>query len=362
MYSIEDFIQTVKASDGLVCYGAGKRLEIFAQYFQGTGVLDKVEFCIDRDKARQGTKLRLQNREIEILPVTELTTLAGTNKVLLITNAHYGEVVDELSAQGFLNGIKYYCFTHLRAMILESQALAKKIPADCHLTSEAIIPKVIHYCWFGRSPLPDKYRKWMESWRKFCPDYEIREWNEDNYDITKNQYMYEAYQHKKWGFVPDYARLDIIYEHGGIYLDTDVELVGSLDDMLFQNGFAGFQQEEFINLGHGFGAVKGLPLIQEMRDDYDNLHFVKPDGNLNLTPSPVYQTDFLLGQGLRLNGEYQKLQDFVIYPEKMFSAKSFFTRRVRTAEYTRAIHHFDASWKDNSEKKREMRLEAEMNA
>lgn len=362
MYSIEDFIKAVEASDGLICYGAGKRLQMFGQYFQGTSVLEKVVFCIDRDEGRQGTKLRLQKREIDILPVDKLSTLAGTNKVLLITNANYGEVVDELSAQGFLREVKYYCFTHLRAMILENQALAKKIPSDCRLTSEAVIPKVIHYCWFGRSPLPDKYQKWMESWHTYCPDYEIKEWNEDNYDITKNQYMYEAYQHKKWGFVPDYARLDIIYEHGGIYLDTDVELVGSLDDMCYQMGFAGFENTNMVALGLGFGAMKGLPLIKEMRDEYDNLHFVKPDGSLNLTASPVYQTDFLLRKGLHLDGEYQKLQDFVIYPEKMFSAKSLYTRRVRMAEYTRAIHHYEASWKDDAEKKREMRLEAEMNA
>ena len=103
-----------------------------------------------------------------------------------------------------------------------------------------MIPKIIHYCWFGGAELPEKDRKCIESWKKFCPDYQIIEWNENNYDVTKNTYMYQAYQAKKWGFVPDYARLDIIYQHGGIYLDTDVELVKNLDSLLENDAFMGF--------------------------------------------------------------------------------------------------------------------------
>ena len=117
-----------------------------------------------------------------------------------------------------------------------------------------MIPKKIHYCWIGGNPLPELAIKCIESWKKYCPDYEIIEWNEKNYDFRKNQFMREAYDEKKWGFVPDYARLDIIYEHGGIYLDTDVEIIKPLDSLLKEQGFAGMEQPGIVALGLGFGA------------------------------------------------------------------------------------------------------------
>ena len=127
-----------------------------------------------------------------------------------------------------------------------------------------MIPKKIHYCWIGGNPLPELAIKCIESWKKYCPDYEIIEWNEKNYDFRKNQFMREAYDEKKWGFVPDYARLDIIYEHGGIYLDTDVEIIKPLDSLLKEQGFAGMEQPGIVALGLGFGAEPKLPLIKEL--------------------------------------------------------------------------------------------------
>ncbi len=362
MYNVEEFIQRVEASEGLVCYGTGKRFRMFLECFQGIPILDKIMFGVDRNEKLQGTNIWIGDRFFDIQPIESLSKIRGKNIILLITNLYYDEVLADLSKKGFLEGIEYYCFTHLHGMLLEEKAMEKEIPVDCRITKKAVIPKIIHYCWFGRNPIPDKYRRWMESWQKYCPDYEIRQWNEDNYDITKNCYMYEAYQNRKWGFVPDYARLDIICEYGGIYLDTDVELVQNLDDMLYQKGFAGFERETSVAFGLGFGAVKGLPVIKEMRDVYDKLHFVNPDGSLNLTASPEYQTNFLLARGLQLGGEYQRVGDLTIYPEKMFSGKCPYTRRIRLKPYTKSIHHYDASWTNDDWKKRNEQFEAEMNS
>lgn len=362
MYSVADFIQKAESSDGLVCYGTGKRFWMFLECFEGTSVLNKIIFCVDKNKELHGTSICVKDKKIEIMPVEILSRIKTKNIVLLITNLYYDEVLSDLFDKKIIQGIDYFCFTHLYGMILEDNAMHKEIPIDCKITREAIIPKVIHYCWFGRNPIPDKYKKWMESWRRYCPDYEIREWNEDNYDIAKNAYMYEAYQKHKWGFVPDYARLDIIYEYGGIYLDTDVELVQNLDDVLYQKGFAGFEREKAVAFGLGFGAIKGLPIIREMRDAYDKRHFINPDGSVNLTASPEYQTDFLIAKGLKLNGEYQRIGDLTIYPEKMFSGKCPYTRRVRLKPYTKSIHHYDASWADTEWRKRNEQFEAEMNS
>ena len=127
-----------------------------------------------------------------------------------------------------------------------------------------MIPKIIHYCWFGNGPIPEKDKKCINSWKKYCSDYKIIQWNEKNYDITKNKYMNQAYQQKKWGFVPDYARLDIIYTYGGIYLDTDVEIIKSFDSLLSNRGFAGFERPDYVNLGLGFGAEAENIIIKKM--------------------------------------------------------------------------------------------------
>ncbi len=215
-----------------------------------------------------------------------------------------------------------------------------------------MIPKKIHYCWIGGNSLPDSAKKCIESWKKFCPDYEIIEWNENNYDFTKNQYMKDAFEAKKWGFVPDYARLDIIYQHGGIYLDTDVEIIKSMDPLLQNSGFAGFESKEYVNFGQGFGAEASNPVIKKLMDSYENLSFKNPDGTLNRTASPVLNTIELCNIGLRRTGEMQNLMDcFKIYPLDYLCPKSINDGIIRKTENTYSIHHFDALWFTEEEQK-----------
>ncbi|MBT1169956.1 glycosyltransferase [Bifidobacterium sp. SO4] len=218
-----------------------------------------------------------------------------------------------------------------------------------------MIPKVIHYCWFGGAPLPEKERRCMESWKKFAPDYEIIQWDETNYDVHKNQYMADAYERKKWGFVPDYARFDIIYTHGGIYLDTDVELVKPLDELLSNKAYMGFEGGEWVNGGIGFGAEAGNPLIKGLRDMYEDLSFVDEQGELNLTPSPQYITTFLASHGLRRNDTMQVLEgDMRIYPTEYFAAKDYETGKVHMTANTISIHQYSGTWQ--SPKKKVMRV------
>jgi len=362
MYTVEEFELAVENSEGLVCYGVGKYFQIFIEQYHNSNVLKRLLYCIDIDEAKHGKEIVVEDKRIMIYSPQMLNSIKNKNLILLITNYRYDLVIEDLGRKGYLENIRYYCFTHLFGMILENNAMIKIIPADIRITPEPVIPKKIHYCWFGGAPLPDKYKKWMESWKRFCPDYEIIRWDESNYDIKKNAYMYEAYQCKKWGFVPDYARLDIVYENGGIYLDTDVELVANLDDLLYQEAWFGFEQEKFVNLGLGFGAEKGCSIIGEMRNFYENRHFINKDGEPDLTASPTYQTSLLTKKGLYLNGEYQRLGDVAIYPEKMFCGKCPHTRRIRLTTYTRSIHHFEASWTDDNFRNWNEMFEQEMNS
>ena len=213
-----------------------------------------------------------------------------------------------------------------------------------------MIPKTIHYCWFGGNPLPELAQKCIASWRKFCPDYEIVEWNESNYDVTKNTYMRQAYENKRWGFVPDYARVDILYEHGGIYLDTDVELLKPLDELLEHSAFAGVEQDsEYVALGLGFGAVPGHETIKALRDAYEDMQFVE-NGVLNLTPAPKINGTVLQKMGYRFSNEVQTACDMTIFPSEYFCPINYTTGELTITEKTMAIHHYTASWYDESQR------------
>ncbi|MGN1343764.1 MAG: polysaccharide pyruvyl transferase family protein [Traorella sp.] len=217
------------------------------------------------------------------------------------------------------------------------------------------IPKIIHYCWVGKTPKPQSVQYCINSWKKYCPDYEIIEWNEDNYDFKKNQYMKEAYESKKWGFVPDYARLDIIYNYGGIYFDTDVELVSNIESLLQYEVFMGFENtgdgELYVNCGHGFGAVKGNEFIKKERDEYKNVHFINEDGTLNMLPSPHYTTKVLCEYGLKRKNIDQNIQNIKVFSSDVLCPKNFRTGKLHKTNRTLSIHHFTASWLDEKIKK-----------
>lgn len=364
VYDIRQFIQKSKKLNQIVCFGAGKRLKMLNDFFANTEVCDKIICIIDNDVKKQNSKVSIGKREIEIISLDELKHRNYSEYLIIITCAQYRGVVKQLDEDQTLQMVDYCCLDHMYLLKRGDEefqrAIQKKIPSDLKVFREMKIPKVIHYCWFGRKPIPDKYQVWMESWRKYCPDYEIIEWNEDNYDISKNVYMHQAYENKKWGFVPDYARLDIIYNYGGIYLDTDVELVQNMDELLYQNGFAGFEDDKFVNLGLGFGAIKGLPIIKHMMDIYKDKKFVNEDGSLNLTASPYLQTQVLRKYGLHPDGEYQIIEGMSIYPEKMLSGKSWITRRVALQPYTRSIHHFEGSWLEETDRYKAEQIDKEM--
>lgn len=214
-----------------------------------------------------------------------------------------------------------------------------------------MIPKKIHYCWFGNGQLPEKDRKCIESWKKMCPDYEIIRWNETNYDINKNQYMKEAYEAKKWGFVPDYARLDIIYEHGGIYLDTDVELIKNLDELLICEGFMGFEDGIHVNPGLCIAAEKHHDVIKKLMGIYDDRKFICDDGTFDLTPSPIMNTDMLIKMGLKTNNEKQIVDGITIFPKDYFCPKDYKSGKLNITDNTYGIHWFNASWQSPHRKR-----------
>lgn len=210
------------------------------------------------------------------------------------------------------------------------------------------IPRVIHYCWFGKNPKDKSVQKCMRSWKKYCPGYEIVEWNESNFDVNEIPYTAQAYACGKWAFVSDYARLKVIYEHGGIYLDTDVELKKPLDSLLSCRGFLGFERMRDryqINTGLGFGAAGGHPLIGKMMESYYSLSFYTNDGKMDLLPCSERNTELLKAEGLRTENEFQMIEGIQILPAEYLCPVDYFTGEVHKTKHTLAIHHYQATWK-----------------
>lgn len=176
-----------------------------------------------------------------------------------------------------------------------------------------MIPKVIHYCWFGGNPKPEIIEKCMASWKTYCPDWEIREWNETNYDVNANPYTKEAYEEKKWAFVTDVARLEIIEQYGGVYLDTDVELLGGIDFITEYEAFYSFETDRNIATGLGFGAEAGHCTIKAMLASYKGRHFVI-NGKLDQSPCPAKNTEALRSvyPTLQRNGQTQHIDGTAI--------------------------------------------------
>lgn len=220
-----------------------------------------------------------------------------------------------------------------------------------------MIPKIIHYCWFGRGPLPELAQKCIASWKKYLPDYEIKEWNEDNFDVNIIPYTAEAYKAKKYAFVSDYARFWILYQYGGIYFDTDVEVIRPIDDIVERGNFMGFEtepklqvkadaSEASVNPGLGMGVAPGLGIIKKMLDFYEGRHFEFIPGGIGQLTIVHIATEVLLKAGLKQQHGIQQVNDIWIYPAEYFCPINLKTGRIHVKPNTRTIHHYAGTWQD----------------
>lgn len=206
------------------------------------------------------------------------------------------------------------------------------------------IPKIIHYCWFGRNPKPKLANQCIKSWKKYCPSYEIVEWNEDNFDVsTAPLYVRQAYEAKKWAFVTDYVRLYAMTKYGGIYMDTDVELLKTLDEFLACEAFSGFEDDVHIPTGI-MACEKGFPLFETFLHYYDSICFANADGTYNDVTNVIIMTEICLEHGLVQNGEYQIVDGFSLYPRDFFCPLECESGRLRKTKNTVCIHWFNGSW------------------
>ena len=224
-----------------------------------------------------------------------------------------------------------------------------------------MIPKVIHYCWFGNNKLSKEETKCINSWKNFFPDYKIIEWNESNFDINCCRYVKEADEAKKWAFVTDYARYKILYENGGIYFDTDVEVIKNFDNILKNGPFMGCENKPFVFInntktynkckvasGLGCAADPHMDIYKELLDDYEKDAFINDDGSYNLLTVVDRTTNILREHGLNDNDYVQNICGINIYPSEYFCPMDMNTGKIDITDNTYSIHKYRSSWVDKN--------------
>lgn len=330
--SVSEFLDKTKEKE-IVAFGAGRLLK--SQYDRID--LKNVKYIVDSNPQKIGTSVVFNSAVIPIVGKDILLELENSrNAILIAITLALDAAVEELDKYENLDGMDCYL---LSLMINRDEKQDIVYP-----NGTLKIPKIIHYCWFGKTEIPEHLKKYMESWKKHCPDYEIIRWDESNYDISKNRYMKEAYESKKWGFVPDYARIDIVYQYGGIYIDTDVEIIKSFDDLLGSSSFMGYTDQHDVALGLGFGAEKGNPLLWNMREYYEDKRFIKSNGELDLRMCLEYQYPVLKEWGFSLDGMQEIINGNVIYPREVFNPLGRLGVNTLFTENTHSIHHAEISW------------------
>lgn len=208
-----------------------------------------------------------------------------------------------------------------------------------------MIPKKIHYCWFGKKEKPEIVKKCIKSWKDVLNEYEIIEWNEDNFDIDSNKFVRQAYDAEKFAFVSDYVRVYVLYNYGGIYLDTDVEVYKKFNNEILNNeSFWGFEEKDFIATST-IGAIKGNNLIKQFLDYYKDKNFFEDDGSIDTLTNVAIVSDMVKKFGIRLDGSYQRIEGIAtIYPQEYFSPYDYINCYSKETENTYTMHHYYKSW------------------
>lgn len=334
--NLKQLKEYIKNKD-VYCFGCGIQGKRMAMLFENWGLQKNLKGYIDNDRNKIGTQIEIENNIYNIYSIEMVKYMLTSNTMILVTCLDYKGVYENLEMMKDIE-----CEFIATDEVSESQLMVSDYKQIVKESDTPLIPKKIHYAWLGNN-MPSKIQKNIEHWKKLCPDYEFYEWNEKNYDISTNLYMKQAYENKMWGFVPDYMRLDIIYNYGGIYLDTDIKMVKKPDDLLYQKCFGCVDASLVMNLGSGFGAIPNMNVIKELRDYYDGVTFMNEDGSIDNTSCNTHSYLVLRNYGVKINDELQNVNGMNIYP-MIFQGACQYTRRKKITDKTYWIHYGNMSW------------------
>lgn len=345
--SYNSFIKNRNARK-IIHFGASSMWHYYLKTFPdiSSEILDHTVFIVDNSLSKQGNEFEIDGKKFPVNSVETLKTEKNFVILITVSLAYQKSICEQLLTLGLPQNTECYSLPLMTYSFHEPDNSCVKEYFDNHKSPK--IKPIIHSFWFSGEEKPDLYKKCMESWYRYCPDFEVIEWNQKNYDVTKNLYMREAFEHRKWAFVSDYARLDILYQYGGIYLDMDVELVASLTPLLYADSFFCRQEDGFLELGSGFGVSAGDTLIEEMLKTYEERKLILENGNMDKTPQPEWLSGIFNKYG------FGRCHDSQVIGNRLILSNDYVTCNVgngmdRTAKI--GIHWHNGGWLDEYEQK-----------
>lgn len=330
----------------IIAFGASDFLQVADMNYRELGLREHIICIADNDVRKQGGSFPLNGSRKDIVPPGRIFENGTGNKVVLIATDVYAYDI-YLQLEKMAEGRNLDVFALPLMLLTHTDGRTDPGLLSEYAGAVGKIPRVIHYFWFSGREKTDIAKECIESWKRVCPGYELKEWNAENYDVEANQFAYEAYRQKKWAYVSDYARLDTVYRYGGIYLDLDVRLYRSLDALLHHRFFIGFGPLRDIEAA-AFGAEQGCPLVGEMLDIYRNREF-DPETAMRLPNlQPMLLSRFFEKKGFKINGKYQEEDGLAVYSRDVFSARNWFTGVHEPSETSVGIHLCAGGWTDST--------------
>lgn len=339
--SFDEFLRVAEQKK-IIAFGASEFLRLISLNYKELELGRHIGCVADNDGKKQGGSIRIDGYDKAIVHPQKIMEYGGKQAAILISADVYAyEIYCQL--EEMLEGMDMEVFVLSLMLSAHIDEISDVSVMDARRKNGAIIPKTIHYFWFSGEEKTGIAKRCIESWKRACPDYELKEWNSGNFDFSRNAFANEAYKQKKWAYVTDYARLDTVFRHGGVYLDLDVVLHKSIDALMGHSFFIGFGPIRDMEAA-AFGAVPGCPIVGEMRDIYEDMSF-DPERSMKLLQlQPVLLDRFFEKKGFRINGRYQEKDGIAVYPRDVFSAKNWFTGEYELAEASVGIHECAGGW------------------
>lgn len=333
--SLKEFLD--KKYEKVICFGGGNYFRAFCEECSSLGGESPVIAVADNFINQRN--IVHDDVRIPVIRAEEITEYMDENTVLVVTTAYHWEVTAQLEKIRGLERLPYYVYPVMQ--IFASGTDCTRVIME----KEPLIPKIIHYCWFGGGSMTEEEIRYIDGWKNICPDYEIRRWDESNYDVSVSLYASQAYQDRKWAFVSDYARADILYRYGGFYFDTDVEMLKSIEPLRRHQGFIGMEAAGGVASGLGCGFRKGHPFLKELMGIYESTSWLNKEGTQKLKVNANFETDILRKYGFKKYNDFQLINGVAVYPPEYFSPLIVGTNISHITENTYSIHHYHYSWR-----------------
>lgn len=342
MDQLKKYFETLKTKD-IFCWGSGKHFRsVTRSFLRKSGLMDNLKGFVDVP----GTgDVPYGEKSYDRVSRDVLAMMDKEKTLILIAVTGYEEIMNQIRQNPGLSSFEAVPSIFLESLYEDMLLLSADKPEPHYRRlDKPAIPKIIHGIWFSGDPMPKLYRECLDSWKRYCPDYEIKIWDLEMYGASDCLFFNQAICHKNWSFASDYARADILYKYGGIYMDLDVEVLRPIDDLLYNDVYMGFESLDRIECGSGMGARKGHPFMREICASYEERPYLKPDGTWDNSTCPVRYTKVIEKHGLKKNGGFQFVEDITVYPFEMLTGKSFDTGICYKTEHSYTLHHHNGSW------------------